>query len=156
MRASDIILHFQDQTKLHIKIADVRSLILNSLSQQTIEFVEDDTMDAGVLTGMLIQDEVPQAWGEPVIVNQIRFSASLDISRRRHVVCKELLHVVDPDFALTAQREDVLALIERMAVPLDLQPAGPPPYRGRPAGIFRVSAHRLQPGRNRHGPALSQ
>jgi hypothetical protein len=45
----------------------------------------------------------------------------MDKSWQRLVVCKELIHILDPDYALTNTRKDVANLIKRMALPIDLQ-----------------------------------
>lgn len=40
---------------------------------------------------------------------------------QRVVVCKEMIHILDPDELLTSTAADMRSLIERIAMPLDLQ-----------------------------------
>jgi hypothetical protein len=122
MSIKSLIKHFEGRYDLAITISEVTAKVRELVPYQRIEFVEDFDDTPEVLRGMLHQEEVLLGWAdEPIIVNQIRFNGNMSKQWQRIVVCKELIHVLDPDNLLTHTPADVAALIDRMRIPLDLQ-----------------------------------
>ncbi len=122
MVAADLIAYFDGHTKLHIEIKEVLAQVRAGAPSQSIEFYEERDDQPDVLRGLLVQDWIRVGWGdEDQLVSWIIYNGNMDKSWGRLVVCKELIHILDPDYALTNTRDDVRNLIDRMAVPMDLQ-----------------------------------
>jgi hypothetical protein len=121
MLAKKLIEHFRSQTKLHVLISDVTARVRSLAIGQRIEFFPSiDQPD--VLRGMINQWEVTLAYdAEPVIVNEIHYNPTMDKSWQRVVVCKEMIHILDPTNLLTSTLEHIRELMERISRPLDLQ-----------------------------------
>ncbi len=122
MTAADLIRFFETFTSLHIQIKDVLAEVRRGSPHQSIEFYENNDEKADVLRGFLVQEWVKRGWDiEEHLVSYIVYNGNMDINWKRLVACKELIHILDPEYAVTKTREDLQSLVDRMAVPMDLQ-----------------------------------
>jgi hypothetical protein len=78
-------------------------------------------MDTEVMKGQLVQWETP--WNDNTTKRyaDIYTAAGLSPGEKRLIECKELLHLLDPDWALVNTREAILGLIEKIVVPPEMQ-----------------------------------
>ncbi len=121
MLGKKLIKHFETQTKLQVEIRAVASKVRDLVPNQRLEFFP---MEGGheVIRGMLHQWTYTPGWGDDtIVVNDIHYVAGMSLPWQRVVVCKEMIHVVDPVRLLTRTPHEVQDLIERIAMPVDLQ-----------------------------------
>lgn len=78
-------------------------------------------IDTDVLKGLITHWDAPWDDGTTKRFADIYVAKSLPNQERRLVECKELLHILDPDWALVSKRSDIETLIEKIVIPPDLQ-----------------------------------
>jgi hypothetical protein len=120
--AKDVIKRFSGVTTVPIDVEEV----VNFLREQGVKdelYLWEVDINSDRLRGSLVQWET---WEYPMdgathYVGDIYVAKSLPADWRRLVVCKELLHVLDPDNCLVSDEASLEQLIQRLILPADLQ-----------------------------------
>lgn len=112
-----ILDHFAAYTRLPIKIDQIADFIKDRGYVDKIIFHPLDE-DPAVLAGMLLHRKnlAPYASGE---IADIVYSTQLEHDIQRLVAAKELLHICDVEGACAKTKEQVLALVDEILIPLN-------------------------------------
>lgn len=122
----EVIAHFAVRELVPIEVEEVANELATRGVKDEI-YVWEVKVDSRHLRGKLVHWEpwdYPEGPGDAaaqVCIADIYVSEELDVNWRRLVVCKELLHVIDPEICRVADNADVKRLIERIILPSDLQ-----------------------------------
>jgi hypothetical protein len=80
----------------------------------------DADMDSSVIKGEINHWEAP--WGDTIKrFADITTAKNLSKPEKRIIECKELLHILDPDWTLVSTEAAIHALIEKIVIPAELQ-----------------------------------
>jgi hypothetical protein len=124
MDAKDVIKHFRTVTTVPVEVDEVVEFLRASGVKDELYLWEVD-INSERLRGSLVQWE-PWEYpmnGEVHYVGDIYVAKSLPPDWRRLVVCKELLHVIDPVDCRVNSEADIEQLIEKLVLPPELQDA---------------------------------
>jgi hypothetical protein len=116
---TSIYKHFSSHTLLPIKLADIKSFILNTGEALAIARFPVD-IDELALHGMLrvFRDRPPYATEDRVMA-QIAYYKDLPEEYVRLVCTKEMLHLLDHHVATASTAEAVAQLVEEITLPIE-------------------------------------
>lgn len=124
MKVADLIIEFSTRTRVPVDVNDVLAFVQQHGDIQEVYFWPSK-IDNAHLRGALVHYErweYPQGEGGPtVLCADIYYAEDMGSAEERVVTCKELLHILDPDWARVETPEQLTQLIERIVLPVDLQ-----------------------------------
>lgn len=116
MKTADLLKHFSAQTTLPVDVNDVLKFLRENGNDDEIEFIGVD-LNPDVLQGQIEIFYVrPVPYGDPVKYVNIYYDRQAGIDAQRFICCKELLHVLDPNGAVTNSSKGVEELAEQMGL----------------------------------------
>ncbi|MBS1041423.1 hypothetical protein JK203_11300 [Gluconobacter cerinus] len=126
MTAIKVLLeHFNKPTgRLKTRLRDIADQILRLSPGHFITYREQPKDDSSLLLGMLEQIEDVVGW-EAGVHNIVHYCTSLDPYLRRLVICKELIHILDPECYLTKTPTEVDELMSILAEPTPIKEGSP-------------------------------
>lgn len=120
----DLIKEFSVLTEVPVSLDDVKDALLKRGVADEIYYFLEAALNPEILEGALVQWEYPNN-GKMVRVAHIDCAKSLRPERKRLVVCKELLHLLDePDMRVSTAEE-----FERLTSRLGLPPEDQDPVK---------------------------
>jgi hypothetical protein len=121
MKVSKIIKAFATRTHLAVDVNDVVKFLKDNGIKDEIEFFPV-ALDSDVLLGKVVhwvrRDGV---YAEPIFCADIYFCKDEENDWRRLICCKELLHILDHDWAKARKPKEVRRLAEKIGLPRDMQ-----------------------------------
>ncbi|MCB1503107.1 MAG: hypothetical protein KDK07_25570 [Bauldia sp.] len=118
-QVADLIQEFSALTTLPVPINDVWEK-LKEWGFDEIYFFQDVDLDPTILNGHIEQEEIPCNDGnDSYIMNTITY-AKTDNETERLVICKEMLHIMDPDEYRANKPKELEELIEKIVLPAEL------------------------------------
>jgi len=115
-----LINHFSGRERVPIQVAEVLDVLKTWGAKDDVYFFEVD-VDTDVIKGLITHWEAPWDDGSTRRFADIATARSLTAQERRLIECKELLHILDPDWALVNKNHAIESLIEKIVIPAEFQ-----------------------------------
>ncbi len=120
----DLVDHFSHVTKLPVEVEEIVDRIKATSSQDEIYLFEDDT-DPTKIWGAFHQFTYQRtAYGEPILVTHVSYSANVALEWQRVIAVKELVHIFDSKPAKTDTDDEVNQLLDKLMGPLSNEDYG--------------------------------
>lgn len=121
MEARDLLLKFEGRTDLPIDVNEVLNVLRSNGYDDDVEFVGAD-LDADILQGAIkIWYDRALPYADPRRMVNVYYHRGHPKDWQRMICCKELLHMLDPDWALTSDIEAVDRLADEIGLPPEMQ-----------------------------------
>jgi hypothetical protein len=144
MSVREVIEHFQRRTDLPIAIDEVQRLILSKTDIGRLRIIHVD-MDSAVGQGVFKLYPVrPSPYSEILTCCDISIPNDLHEYEKRLVMCKELIHLLDPPNLRINTREQISELVSRIILDPSLMPPEEIKIESKPVIWDRLST--LVPG----------
>jgi hypothetical protein len=114
MSLTELIDFFEGKTKVPILIADVQAFVMDRVNVARLQFIDVD-LDTRDSRGFLHSYQARRSpYSELEICCDIHLPTSLPSVERRVVACKEIIHLLDPQFMRMSDEQQVSHLISRV------------------------------------------
>ena len=121
MEAHDLLKAFEGQTKLPVDVNDVLAVLRNAGHADNVAFIGAD-LDPDILQGAIkIWHARPTPYGDPERMVNIYYHRGHSKDWQRMVSCKELLHLIDPEWAWTGDADAINKLADEIGLPPEMQ-----------------------------------
>lgn len=121
MKAADVIKAFAGRTQLPIDVNDVVPLLRENGHDDDIEFIGAD-LNPDILQGAIkIWHARALPYAEPQRMVNIYYHRGHSKDWQRMICCKELVHVLDPEWARTSDAAAIDKLAEEIGLPPEMQ-----------------------------------
>jgi hypothetical protein len=121
MKRSELIRIFSLKIDLPIDVNEVLSVLRGNGVEDEIEFIGVD-LDPDILQGKIKIFHLRNGvYSEPIRHANIYYHRGHTADWQRFICCKELMHVIDPPAAHTANIEAIDELADKMGLPPELQ-----------------------------------
>lgn len=139
MKTQELIQQFSKIETLPVDVNDVLKCLQDNGHDDDIEFIGVD-LDPEILQGKIkIFHTRNGVYGDIKRCANIYYHRGHNSDWQRFIACKELLHLLDPEFAHTRSQDDIDSLAEKIGLPPEMQD---PMADGLQANIDRVAEFR--------------
>jgi hypothetical protein len=115
-----LINHFAGRERAPVQVLEVLYVLKSWGIKDDVFFYPVDA-DTAVIKGMITHWEAPWDDGSVKRFADIATARTLTDQERRLIECKELLHILDPDWALVNKNRAIEELIEKIIIPPEFQ-----------------------------------
>ena len=122
MKANDLLKAFEARTELPVDVNEVLKHLRDNGNDDDIEFIGAE-LDPDILQGLIkiwYDRAIPYA-AEPKRMVNVYYHKGHTKDWQRMVCCKELLHLIDPNWALTCDSEAIDRLADEIGLPPEMQ-----------------------------------
>jgi hypothetical protein len=117
MSLQKLIDHFKNAKEFPISVDEIKAWIIKNRFQDEIYFYPVD-VDATILRGLCKRYKYRKVpYGDPVLVTDVRYAASLSLCWQRFVCCKEMMHIFDNMDSTVITGEDLDKLTLNLTSP---------------------------------------
>ena len=112
----ELIKEFSTRTTVPVELDDVVEAIKKRGIKDEIWYFKAD-LDPSIVQAALVEWEYPDGFGRTKRVAHVDYAKSLPPDRQRLAVCKELLHLLDPDEMKVSTEAEFEQLVSRIGLP---------------------------------------
>lgn len=121
MNVADLIAEFSKRVALPVDVNDVLPVLAHNGDETEIEFIGVD-LDPEILQGKIkIFHTRPGVYADPKRCANIYYHRGHSVDWQRFICCKELLHLADPEGAVTRTPEQIDELARQIGLPAYMQ-----------------------------------
>jgi hypothetical protein len=117
MEVKELIAEFSEKTSLPIDLKEVEGAIRAKGVEDEIRYFHDVELDPNIFGGFLHTEEIPFE-DDTRIIHTITY-ARMGEEMERLVCCKEMLHILDPDYLKSSTLKNVNQIIAEIILPAD-------------------------------------
>ena len=118
MQVKELIAEFSVKETLPIDLKEVEDALRAKEVEDEIYYFYDQSLDHNILAGFILTEDIP--WGDETKRFSTITYAKMGHEVERLVCCKEMLHILDPEYLQTRSIEAVDRLISEIILPPEL------------------------------------